>query len=91
MYALSLCAHADWTFLQSFPPNFWMPLLLTEFCPSLSASTTFGGSNPGLQAEVIHSIRDHLSLMCGCSLTAHPSCFASISVSYILHSKFAIA
>lgn len=47
----------------------------------ISLSPTFGGSNPGFRAEVVHSVKKHLNLMCGCSFIAHPSAFASISVS----------
>ncbi|KAI3411479.1 uncharacterized protein J3R85_017903 [Psidium guajava] len=46
----------------------------------LSVHPTFGGSNPGLHAEVIHSVKEQLSLICGCACTAHPSAFASISI-----------
>ncbi|MBA0632689.1 hypothetical protein Godav_001383, partial [Gossypium davidsonii] len=45
----------------------------------ISLCPTFGGSNPGLRAEVIHTVKDNLNLICGCSLVAHPSAFASIS------------
>ncbi|KAG6756363.1 hypothetical protein POTOM_039791 [Populus tomentosa] len=41
---------------------------------------TFGGSNPGLHAELIHSVNDHLNLICGCAATMHPSAFASLSI-----------
>ncbi|MBA0606357.1 hypothetical protein Godav_018836 [Gossypium davidsonii] len=43
---------------------------------------TFGGSNPGLRTEVIHTVKEDLNLICGCAVVAHPSAFASISVSY---------
>ncbi|KAL9661454.1 hypothetical protein QQ045_026278 [Rhodiola kirilowii] len=46
----------------------------------LSVSPTFGGSNPGWQAEVIHSIKEQLSLVYGCSFATHPSAFALVSV-----------
>ncbi|XP_010542325.1 PREDICTED: uncharacterized protein LOC104815577 [Tarenaya hassleriana] len=45
----------------------------------LSVCPTFGGSNPGTKAEVVHSVSDDLNLICGCTFTAHPSAFASIS------------
>ncbi|KAJ6979754.1 hypothetical protein D5086_021842 [Populus alba] len=45
-----------------------------------SLSPTFGGSNPGLHAELIHSVNDHLNLICGCAATMHPSAFASLSI-----------
>ncbi|XVF78865.1 hypothetical protein PTKIN_Ptkin14bG0171800 [Pterospermum kingtungense] len=49
------------------------PSLQFSLCP------TFGGSNPGLLAEAIHMVKEDLNLICGCSLVAHPSAFASIS------------
>ncbi|KAK9907146.1 hypothetical protein M0R45_002391 [Rubus argutus] len=50
--------------------------------PTLQCSLfpTFGGSNPGLRAEVIHSVKEQLSLICGCAFTTHPSAFASVAV-----------
>ncbi|KAA8526745.1 hypothetical protein F0562_009026 [Nyssa sinensis] len=50
------------------------PTIQFSVCP------TFGGSNPGLRAELIHSMKEELSLICGCALMTHPSAFASISV-----------
>ncbi|KAF8409117.1 hypothetical protein HHK36_005190 [Tetracentron sinense] len=50
------------------------PTVQVSICP------TFGGSNPGLRAELIHSVKEKLSLICGCSFTTHPSAFASISL-----------
>lgn len=47
----------------------------------ISLSPTFGGSNPGFRAEIVHSVKKHLNLMCGCSFISHPSAFASVSVS----------
>lgn len=47
----------------------------------VSVCPTIGGSNPGLRAELIHSIKEKLSLICGCALTTYPSTFASVSVS----------
>ncbi|KAI3804858.1 hypothetical protein L1987_26710 [Smallanthus sonchifolius] len=41
---------------------------------------TFGGTNLGLKAELVHSVNDDLNLIGGCSLTSHPSAFASLSV-----------
>ncbi|CAH8260513.1 unnamed protein product [Arabidopsis lyrata] len=49
------------------------PTIQVSVCP------TFGGSNPGLKAEVIHSLSDDLNLICGYALNAHPSAFASVS------------
>lgn len=34
-----------------------------------------------MRAEVVHSVREELSLICGCALATHPSAYASISVS----------
>ena len=51
---------------------------LVSVCPS------FGGSNPGLRAEIIRSVKEKLSLICGCAFTMHPSAFASVSVSCFL-------
>ena len=48
---------------------------------SVSLCPTFGGSNPGLHAELTHSVNDHLNLICGCAATTHPSAFASLAVS----------
>ncbi|VVA97657.1 unnamed protein product [Arabis nemorensis] len=49
------------------------PTIEVSICP------TFGGSNPGMKAEVIRSLTDDLNLICGYSLNAHPSAFASVS------------
>lgn len=48
----------------------------------VSLNPTFGGSNPGLRAELIHSVKENLNLICGYSLATHPSTYASISVSH---------
>lgn len=45
-----------------------------------SLSPTIGGSNPGLRAELIHSLKEEVSVICGCALATHPSAFASISL-----------
>ncbi|KAK9153112.1 hypothetical protein Sjap_000592 [Stephania japonica] len=50
------------------------PTVQMSICP------TFGGSDPGFRAEVIHSMNEKLSLICGCSCTSHPSAFASVSL-----------
>jgi hypothetical protein len=49
------------------------PTIQVSVCP------TFGGSNPGIKAEVIHSLSDDLNLICGYALNAHPSAFASVA------------
>ncbi|CAN6483926.1 unnamed protein product [Victoria cruziana] len=46
-----------------------------------SISPTFGGSNPGLRTELIHSVREKLNLTCGYACATHPSAFISIAVS----------
>ncbi|XP_062011654.1 uncharacterized protein LOC133728274 [Rosa rugosa] len=50
--------------------------------PTLQCSLfpTLGGSDPGLRAELIHSVKEQLSLICGCAFTTHPSAFASVAV-----------
>ncbi|GLT72436.1 hypothetical protein SLA2020_443710 [Shorea laevis] len=50
------------------------PTIQFSLCP------TFGGSNPGLWAEVLHSVNKDLNLIFGCALTAHPSASASVSL-----------
>ncbi|CAI9088845.1 OLC1v1023289C2 [Oldenlandia corymbosa var. corymbosa] len=52
------------------------PTVQFSLCP------TIGGSNPGLQAELTHSLKEEVSLTCGCSLVARPTAFASLSVIY---------
>ncbi|GMJ11404.1 hypothetical protein like AT3G14830 [Hibiscus trionum] len=54
--------------------------LMMKPSTQFSLCPTFGGSNPGLRAEVIHTVKEDLNLICGCSLAAHPSAFASISL-----------
>ncbi|RVX03878.1 hypothetical protein CK203_021770 [Vitis vinifera] len=51
-----------------------------RFWEDWSVCPTFGGTNPGLRAELIHSVNEDLSLICGCAYTIHPSAFASISL-----------
>ncbi|XP_058779512.1 uncharacterized protein LOC131653398 [Vicia villosa] len=50
------------------------PTVQFSVCP------TFGGSNPGVRTELIHSVKEQLSLICGCALTTYPSAFASVSI-----------
>ncbi|KAA8524023.1 hypothetical protein F0562_010546 [Nyssa sinensis] len=50
------------------------PTIQVSVCP------TYGGSNPGLRTELIHSVNEGLSLICGCALMTRPSAFASISL-----------
>ncbi|KAJ6966285.1 hypothetical protein NC652_003989 [Populus alba x Populus x berolinensis] len=54
--------------------------LMVRPTAQFSLCPTFGGSNPGLHAELIHSVNDHLNLICGCAATTHPSAFASLSI-----------
>lgn len=51
---------------------------------SVSLHPTVGGSNPGVKAEVVHSVNENLNLIGGCSLASHPSAFASLSVCFLL-------
>ncbi|XP_022848519.1 uncharacterized protein LOC111370853 [Olea europaea var. sylvestris] len=50
------------------------PTIQFSVCP------TFGGCNPGTRVEFTHSIKEELSLICGCSLVTNPSAFASVSI-----------
>ncbi|XP_061351354.1 uncharacterized protein LOC133296399 [Gastrolobium bilobum] len=50
------------------------PTIQFSVCPTL------GGSNPGLRAELIHSVKEKLSLICGCAFMTYPSAFASVSI-----------
>ncbi|KAK9076262.1 hypothetical protein SSX86_004595 [Deinandra increscens subsp. villosa] len=45
-----------------------------------SLQPTIGGNNPGLTAELVHSLNEELSLIGGCSFVSHPSAFASLSL-----------
>ncbi|XP_078431206.1 uncharacterized protein LOC144703011 [Wolffia australiana] len=46
----------------------------------ISVCPTFGGSNPGLQTEVIHSLEENISLVLGHFCATHPSAYASIAL-----------
>ncbi|XP_044463521.1 uncharacterized protein LOC123194394 [Mangifera indica] len=50
------------------------PSIQFSLCP------TFGGSNPGLRAELIHSLKEELSLIYGYTSMTYPSAFASVSI-----------
>ncbi|PKA64465.1 hypothetical protein AXF42_Ash007210 [Apostasia shenzhenica] len=50
------------------------PTIQLSICP------TFGGSNPGLSAEFIHSLKEKLSLICGFSSASQSSAFASLAI-----------
>lgn len=49
--------------------------ICTSVCP------TFGGSDPGIRAEFVHSLKQELNVMCGFSCSRHPSAFTALSVS----------
>ncbi|KAL5736608.1 hypothetical protein ACOSQ2_031396 [Xanthoceras sorbifolium] len=49
------------------------PTIQFSLCP------TFGGSNPGMCAELIHSLKEELSLIYGYTFMTQPSAFASVS------------
>ncbi|KAK4342133.1 hypothetical protein RND71_037949 [Anisodus tanguticus] len=46
----------------------------------LSVCPTLGGSNSGLQAEITHSLKEELNIICGCALATHSSVFASLAL-----------
>ncbi|XP_047271513.1 uncharacterized protein LOC107878575 isoform X2 [Capsicum annuum] len=46
----------------------------------LSVCPTFGGSSPGLQADITHSLKEGLNIICGCALATHSSAFASLAL-----------
>ncbi|WVZ68971.1 hypothetical protein U9M48_017842 [Paspalum notatum var. saurae] len=50
------------------------PSMQVSVCP------TFGGSDPGVRAEVVHSLKEELNLMCGLSCSRHPSVFTALSI-----------
>ncbi|KAF9589448.1 hypothetical protein IFM89_023766 [Coptis chinensis] len=50
------------------------PTIQCSVCP------TFGGSDPGMRAELIHSVKEKLSLICGVACTTQPSAFASVAI-----------
>ncbi|CAO2182992.1 unnamed protein product, partial [Urochloa humidicola] len=50
------------------------PSVQVSLCP------TFGGSDPGVRAEVVHSLKEELNLMCGLSCSRHPSAFTALSI-----------
>ena len=77
-----LCFHLVFFLLETLVfTYFLLNFTMVSLCP------TFGGSSPGLRAELIHSVKEQLSLICGCAFVTHPSAFASISVSHGLHSS----
>ncbi|KAJ6811698.1 uncharacterized protein M6B38_290595 [Iris pallida] len=50
------------------------PTVQFSICP------TIGGSNPGLGAELIHSVKEELNLICGYACNLHPSAYALVSL-----------
>ncbi|XP_021736236.1 uncharacterized protein LOC110702798 [Chenopodium quinoa] len=50
------------------------PTIQFNLCP------TFGGSDPGVRAELVHSVKDKLNLIYGCSYSTYSSAFASVSL-----------
>uniref|UniRef100_A0A0D9V591 Uncharacterized protein n=1 Tax=Leersia perrieri TaxID=77586 RepID=A0A0D9V591_9ORYZ len=50
------------------------PSVQVSVCP------TFGGNDPGVRAEVIHSLKEELNVMCGLSCSRHPSAFTALSI-----------
>ncbi|KAG0491791.1 hypothetical protein HPP92_005189 [Vanilla planifolia] len=50
------------------------PSIQISICP------TIGGSNPGVRAELIHSLKEKLSIICGFCRAAHSSAFASLAI-----------
>lgn len=55
-------------------PVFTFLVMMTSLCP------TFGGSNPGMRAELTHTVKEELSLICGYETMSRPSAFASVAV-----------
>nr|CAB3464637.1 unnamed protein product [Digitaria exilis] len=51
--------------------------------PSIQVSvcSTFGGSDPGIRTEFVHSLKEEVNVMCGFSCSRHPSAFTALSVS----------
>jgi hypothetical protein len=54
--------------------------LMVQPTIQLSVTPTFGGRNAGWKAELIQSVKDKLSIACGCAFTVHPTAFASVSL-----------
>ncbi|GAA0175728.1 hypothetical protein LIER_28846 [Lithospermum erythrorhizon] len=46
----------------------------------IGLSPTFGGSDPGLRAELTHSLKEEINLICGCALARYPSAFTAVSL-----------
>ncbi|CAN1335347.1 hypothetical protein LINPERPRIM_LOCUS36714 [Linum perenne] len=50
------------------------PTVQCSLCPTL------GGSNPGLRAEILHSLNERLNFVCGCAFSQQPSVYAAASI-----------
>ncbi|WVZ99359.1 hypothetical protein U9M48_044680 [Paspalum notatum var. saurae] len=50
------------------------PSIQVSVCP------TFGGSDPGIRTEFVHSLKEELNVMCGFSCSRHPSAFTALSL-----------
>ncbi|KAF0924245.1 hypothetical protein E2562_009953 [Oryza meyeriana var. granulata] len=50
------------------------PSIQVSVCP------TFGGSDPGIRAEFVHSLKEELNIMCGFSCSRHPSAFTAVAL-----------
>ncbi|XP_051208923.1 uncharacterized protein [Lolium perenne] len=54
--------------------------LMVKPSVQVSVCPTFGGSDPGIKAEIVHSLKEELSVMYGLSCSRHPSAFTSLSL-----------
>ncbi|KAM0858013.1 hypothetical protein ACQ4PT_048069 [Festuca glaucescens] len=54
--------------------------LMVKPSVQVSVCPTFGGSDPGIRTEVVHSLKEELSVMYGLSCSRHPSAFTSLSL-----------
>ncbi|VFQ80671.1 unnamed protein product [Cuscuta campestris] len=52
----------------------YRPTVQFSLCP------TYGGGNPGVQAELTHSFKNELNITCGCALARHSSAFVLLSL-----------
>ncbi|KAF6991273.1 hypothetical protein CFC21_008376 [Triticum aestivum] len=46
----------------------------------VSVCPTLGGSDPGIRAEIVHSLKEEIGVSCGFSCSRHPSAFTSLSI-----------
>lgn len=54
--------------------------LLVKPSIQVSVCPTIGGNDPGIRAEVVHSLKEELSLTYGLSCSRHPLAFTSLSL-----------